>query len=432
MSTVDDERPPETGSTGVDVAGDESGTDDVVVIEDELDIPPVVPQVLIDEVAAADAEPAARPRAAARFAGRDRKAFVRHVAVFAAFGLALAVWPGIIGDPTRVRQFGEYLCYAAVAVGIDIAWGYGKMLTLGQGVFFGLGAYAMGMYLSLAQVKDGAVPEFMALYSDYTELPAIWKPFNTLWFVVPFAVLAPALLAGALGWLVFTRRIRGPFFAILTQATALVFWLLLIGQQAMLAGTNGLTKFTRTFGIRRNDPAINDRLYLLAAVTLFVVLVVAWQFVRSRMGRLLVATRDSEDRVRFLGYDPAAVKTIAFATSAAMAGIAGAVAAAVIGQVNPDMFTVLPSILMVCWVAVGGRGTLWGAVLGAIAVSWGRTAVSETWPSQWIYVQGLLFIVVLGFSPRGLAGMLEDVWDRRPWKKASADSVQPPLAEVTS
>jgi urea transport system permease protein len=414
MSTIDDERPPPS-------AGAATGTD--TRTDAGLTIPPVVPQELVDEAAGDGWQPAeASTGWRARF---GRGGLLRHVAVFAAFGLALLLWPGVVGDPTRVRQFAEYLCYAAVAVGIDIAWGYGKMLTLGQGMFFGLGAYSMGMYLSLSQVKEGALPQFMSLYSDYTELPALWKPFRSLWFALPAAVLAPALLAALLGWLVFTRRIRGPYFAILTQATALVFWLLLIGQQALLAGTNGLTRFTTTFGIRRSDPAINSFLYLLAAGTLFLVVLIGWQLVQSRFGRLLIATRDSEDRVRFLGYDPATVKTIAFAVSAAMAGLAGAVAAAVIGQVNPDMFTVLPSILMVCWVAVGGRGTLWGAVLGAIAVSWSRTAVSEVWPSQWIYLQGALFIVVVGFSPGGLAGVLRWGWYRSPLGRSAPSTVAP-------
>jgi urea transport system permease protein len=405
MSTIDDDVPAGLPAT--------EAAESVETVE----IPAVVPQLLVDEVAAL--EQAEKDGVTAR-SGLDRKAVLRHGAVFAAFGLALLVWPGLVGDPTRIRQFGEYLCFAIVAVGIDVAWGYGKMLTLGQGLFFGLGAYAMGMYLSLSQVKDGALPSFMALYSDYTELPAIWKPFRSLWTTIPLGLLLPTALAALLGWLVFQRRIRGPYFAILTQATALVFWLILIGQQALLAGTNGLTKFTNTFGYRRADPSINRFLYLLAAGALFLSVLLAWQLIRSRLGRLLIATRDSEDRVRFLGYDPALVKTLAFAFSALLAGLAGMLAAAVLGQVNPDMFTVLPSILMVCLVAVGGRGTIWGAVLGAIVVLWGRTAVSETWPSQWIYVQGALFILVLGFSPGGIAGLIRKGWALLPIGRSPA------------
>lgn len=326
--------------------------------------------------------------------------------VFVAFAVLLLVLPGLLGDPTRTRQWAEYLCYAMIAVGIDIAWGYGGMLTLGQGVFFGLGAYSMGMYLSLEQVPDGQVPQFMALYSDYTELPALWRPYQSFWFAAASAVLLPALVAGLLGLLVFKRRIRGPYFAILTQATALIMALILIGQLQLTSGTNGLTNFTTVFGRKKYDTGTTDFLYFCAVAALLVTIVVAAQVVRSRFGRLLVATRDAEDRVRFLGYDPALVKTVAFALSAAMAGLAGALSAPIIGLVAPNQFNVLPSILMVCWVAVGGRGTVWGAVLGALLVSWTKTTVSESRPEDWVYFQGLLFVLVVGFVPGGIAGLL--------------------------
>lgn len=328
-----------------------------------------------------------------------------------ALTVGLLVLPGVLGDPVRTRQWAEYLCYAMIAVGIDIAWGYGGMLTMGQGVFFGLGAYAMGMHLSLEQVPDGQLPQFMQLYSDYTELPALWVPFRSFWFAAAAAVVVPAVVATLLGLLVFRRRIRGPYFAILTQATALVMSLILVGQLQLTSGTNGLTNFTTVFGRQKYDPATTDFLYFWAVGALLAVVVVGRQLVRSRYGRLLVATRDGEDRVRFLGYDPAVVKTVAFATSAAMAGLAGALAAPIIGLVAPNQFNVLPSILMVCWVAVGGRGTLWGAVLGALLVSWTKTTVSESRPEDWVYFQGLLFVVVVGFVPGGILGILRKVPD---------------------
>ncbi len=337
------------------------------------------------------------PRAASPWVGR---------AVFLAFAAVLFAWPTIIDDPTRIRQWAEYLCYAMVAVGIDIAWGYGGMLALGQGVFFGLGAYAMGMHLSLEQVPDGSLPQFMSLYSDYEELPLVWRPFKHLWFTVPAAVLIPMAVAGLLGWLVFHRRIRGPYFALLTQATALVFWLLLVGQLKLTAGTNGLTNFVTIFGRSKYDDSTNELLYFVAAGGLLAVLLVARQLVKSRFGRLLVATRDSEDRVRFLGYNPAVTKTIAFMAGAGMAGLAGALAAPIIGIVAPNQFAVLPSILMVTWVAIGGRGTLVGAVLGALAVSWGKTSFSEQRPDDWLYLQGLLFVVVVAWIPGGITEVL--------------------------
>ena len=219
------------------------------------------------------------------------------------------------------------------------------------------------------------------------------------------------ILGGLLGLLVFKRRIRGPFFAILTQATAVIFALVLIGNLKLTAGFNGLTGFTKIFGRNKYDGDTNRWLYTVAAVGLLVVLALAMKVVRSRYGKLLQATRDSEDRVRFLGYDPAIVKTIGFVIAAGMAGFAGAIAAPVFGIVSPGQFDYLPSILMICWVAVGGRGVLWGAVLGALLVNWARVTVSAARPDDWLYMQALLFIVVLAFFPGGLAGLLRKGWE---------------------
>ncbi len=324
----------------------------------------------------------------------------------------LIALPNLLGDPASVRQWAEWLCYAMVAVGLDLAWGYGGMLALGQGLFFGLGAYAMGMHLSLKQVPKGSLPSFMSLYSDYRGLPLLWRPFSSFWFTAYAAVVVPAGLAALLGLLVFKRRIRGPFFAILTQATAVIFALILVGNLKLTSGFNGLTGFTNIFGRSKYDPGTATWLFTVAAAGLLVVLAVAMKIVNSRYGKLLQATRDSEDRVRFLGYDPAVVKTIAFSIAAAMAGLAGAIAAPVFGIVSPGQFDFLPSILMVCWVAVGGRGTLWGAVAGAIAVNWARVTVSAARPDDWQYLQGLLFVLVLAFIPGGLAGLVRSLWQR--------------------
>lgn len=329
---------------------------------------------------------------------------------FVAFAVVLLAWPHVaLDDPTRIRQWAEYLCYAIIAVGLDLAWGYGGMLALGHGLFFGLGAYSMGMYLSLQQVGEGELPKFMALYGDFTELPLLWRPFGSFVFAVLAAVIVPMLAATLLGFLVFRNRIRGPFFALLCQATALIFSLVLIGNLQLTAGFNGLTDFNEIFGRNKYEPGTNTWLYNIAAIALLAVIALAILVVRSRYGKLLVATRDSEDRVRFLGYDPTVVKTVGFALSAGIAGLAGAIAAPVIGIVAPNQFAVLASILMVCWVAVGGRGTIWGAVLGAILVNWGRTTVSEANPDNWVYFQGLLFVVVLAFVPGGVAGLLSSL-----------------------
>ncbi len=325
------------------------------------------------------------------------------IAVFAAL---LWFWPAVVDDPTRLRQWAEYLCFAIVAIGIDVAWGYGGMLALGQGVFFGLGAYSIGMYLSLEQVPENAMPEFMTLYSNYTELPLLWRPFSSLWFAVGAAVVVPMLVAAALGWLVFNRRIRGPYFAILTQVTALVFWLFLVGQLELTAGTNGLTNFGTVFGRSRFDPNTVIWLYRLAAVALIVSLVLAYRLVNSRFGKLLVATRDGEDRVRFLGYNPAVPRTIAFTFAAGLAGVAGGISAPIIGIVAPDQFEILPSILMLAGVAVAGRGLLFPAVIGALFVNWSGTAISESRPDDWLYIQGGLFVLVMAVAPGGVVGIV--------------------------
>ena len=326
---------------------------------------------------------------------------------FVAFAVVLLAVPSFLGNPTDVRQWAEWLCYAMVAVGLDIAWGYGGMLCLGQGLFFGLGAYAMGMHLSLENVPKGSLPSFMSLYSDYTELPLLWRPFQSFWFTAFAAVIVPMIVAGLLGLLVFKRRIRGPFFAILTQATAVIFALVLISNLKLTSGFNGLTGFTKIFGRNKYQPSTNTWLYMVSAIGLLVVLAIAMKVVRSRYGKLLQATRDSEDRVRFLGYDPAIVKAVGFMIAAGMAGLAGAIAAPVFGIVSPGQFDYVPSILMICWVAVGGRGTLWGAVLGALVVNWARVKVSAERPDDWLYLQGLLFVVVLAFAPGGIAGVVK-------------------------
>lgn len=331
---------------------------------------------------------------------------------FLGFALLLLIWPDIIGNPTEVRQWAEWLCYAMIAVGLDIAWGYGGMLALGQGLFFGLGAYAMGMYLTLEQVPDGELPSFMALYSDYESLPLLWQPFQHFWFAALASVLVPVIIAGLLGLLVFKRRIRGAFFALLTQATAVIFALILIGNLKLTSGFNGLTGFTKVFGRSKYAPETNIWLFRVASVALLVVLLIAMGVVRSRYGKLLQATRDSEDRVRYLGYDPAVVKTVGFVIAAGMAGLAGAVAAPVFGIVSPGQFDYLPSLLMICWVAVGGRGMIWGAVLGALVVNWLRVNVSDTRPDDWQYAQGALFVLVLAFAPGGIAGALREGWLR--------------------
>ena len=312
--------------------------------------------------------------------------------------------PALLTD-FRLDLLAKFVCFAIIAIGVDIAWGYGGMLVLGQGVFFGLGGYAMAMHLKLAEAKEMnmAVPDFMS-WSGVETLPAVWKPFQYEWFAILATIGIPMLVAFALGSLVFRRRVRGAYFAILTQALAAAFVILLVGQQGLTGGTNGLTNITTFFGMDLNDPSSVQTLYIMATVALGVVYLLARQLVRSRYGRVLIAVRDGEDRMRFLGYNPATIKTIAFTVSAGMAGLAGALFVPIVGIISPAMLGIVPSIEMVIWVALGGRATLVGAVAGALLVNYGKTGLSEQFPGAWTYFMGLLFIVVIAFVPAGIAG----------------------------
>lgn len=327
-----------------------------------------------------------------------------------AAALLLGVAPAVLSD-FRLNLLGKFLCLAMVAVGIGLAWGRGGMLTLGQGVFFGLGGYLMAMHLKLADAGPGGVPDFMLLYGDGT-VPGWWEPFRSPVVTILAILLLPAGLAALLGLAVFKRRVRGAYFAILSQALAAAFAILLIGQQKVTGGTNGLNGFQGFFGYDLSDPVNKRMLYYIAAVVLLLMVAAVRLLMRSRYGELLVAVRDQENRVRFLGYDPALVKVVAYTVAAAFAAIGGALFTPIVGIISPADVGVVPSIAFLVGVAIGGRATLLGPVLGAIGVSWAETSLSESFPSFWTYFQGALFIVVVAFLPNGLA-TLGQVWRRR-------------------
>lgn len=343
--------------------------------------------------------------------------------IFAGVATAFLVLAPLLLTDFRLSLLAKFLCFAIVAMGIGLAWGQGGMLTLGQGIFFGLGGYSMGMYLKLQEAGSGKVPDFMS-WSGVEELPALWKPFASPWVALPGAVLIPAIIAAALGFLIFRRRVRGAYFAILTQALAAAFVILLIGQQGYTGGTNGLTNVHEIFGYDLTDPANQRMLYYVAASALAAVYLLTRQLIASRFGRLLVAVRDGENRVRFLGYNPTGVKVSAFVLSAAMAGLAGALFVPIVGIISPALLGIVPSLEMVVWVAVGGRATLIGPILGVLIVSSMKTGLSEQFPSGWLYLQGLLFVLVIAFAPKGLAGA-RDLFRRSATKTAP----HPVLAE---
>ncbi|KGM14090.1 urea ABC transporter permease subunit UrtC [Cellulomonas bogoriensis] len=343
---------------------------------------------------------------AALTTGRGRTALGFAVAALALFVVA----PATLSD-FRLNLLAKFLCLAMVAVGIGLAWGQGGMLTLGQGVFFGLGGYAMAMHLKLADAGPGGVPDFMLLYGDGV-VPGWWEPFRSPVFTLVMVVALPVLVATLLGLAVFTRRVRGAYFAILSQVLAAAFAILLVGQQKVTGGTNGLNGFRSFFGYDLNDPVNKRMLYFIAAGVLLAMVLLVRALMRSRFGELLVAVRDQENRVRFLGYDPAIVKVVAYAVAAAFAGIGGALFVPIVGIISPADVGVVPSIGFLVGVAIGGRATLLGPVLGAIGVAWAQTTLSESFPSAWTYAQGALFIVVVAFLPGGIAS-LGHLWRRR-------------------
>jgi len=337
-------------------------------------------------------------------AGKRRpSAFAVRFALVAAALLLVA--PEVLSE-FRLSLLAKFLCFAIVAIGIGLAWGQGGMLVLGQGLFFGLGGYAMGMHLKLSEAGPGQLPDFMT-WSGVEKLPLLWEPFRYAWFAIPAAILLPMAIAAVLGAAIFRQRVRGAYFAILSQALAAAFVIVLVGNQGLTGGTNGLTNFQSFFGLALSNPQDQRILYFIVAIVLLVVFLATRELVIGRYGRLLIAVRDDEDRVRFLGYDPTRVKLVAYVLAAGMAGLAGALFVPVVGIISPALLGIVPSIEMVIWVALGGRTVLAWAAAGAVIVNWAKTGISEQFPSGWLYLQGLLFVVVILFLPKGIAGAIE-------------------------
>ncbi|MFT4864217.1 MAG: urea transport system permease protein [Ilumatobacter sp.] len=316
----------------------------------------------------------------------------------------LLVWAPSSLSTFRLGNLGRYCALALASMGIGLAWGRGGMLVLGQGVFFGLGAYAMAMHMKLEVAGPGGVPDFMTLYGDGT-MPSWWEPFRSGPFTLFAIVAVPLVVSFLLGYAILKRRVKGSYFAILTQAMAVAFATLLIATIKQTGGFNGLNTFSTFFGHNLYNPEVQTNIYRLAAGLVIVFLVILWQLYRSRYGELLVATRDAEERIRFLGYDPANIKLAAFMIAAVMASIGGAMFVPVVGIISPSSVDASASILLVAGVALGGRASLFGPALGAIAVGYGRSTLSENFPTQWTYFLGALFIVVVLVLPGGVASL---------------------------
>lgn len=372
---------------------------------------------------------------------RERWAF------FAAAVLLVVVLPVLNalpqGSPARVSDFtlnlfGKYLTYAILALGIDLIWGYTGVLSLGHGVFFGLGAYAMGMHLMLEigakGVYQNALPDFM-VWNRVTELPLFWKPFYSALFTLLAVVAVPGIVAAVFGFLTFRSRIRGVYFSIITQALALCAWLTFNRNAMNLGGTNGLSGFKTMFGFPLNETGTQRGLYVVTALCLCGAYLLCRGIVRSPAGRVLVAIRDSETRVLFCGYSPAAFKLFVFTVSAALAGVAGALYVGQVGIITPARIGVLPSIEMIIWVAVGGRGTLIGPVVGAFGVNWLQSLLTTHYPDLWILVLGGMFVAVVLFVPDGIVGTAQKLMARfgaaKAPEPAPARSEEAKAVEVT-
>ncbi|MDH1557450.1 urea ABC transporter permease subunit UrtC [Pseudomonas chengduensis] len=355
--------------------------------------------------------------------------------------LILVVFPLAL-DAFRLNMVGKYLTYAFVAVGLVLCWGYGGILSLGQGIFFGLGGYCMAMFLKLEasdpestkiQSTPG-IPDFMD-WNQITELPLFWEPFHSLSFTLIAVVAVPVLLALVIGIAMFKRRVGDVYFSIVTQAIALILTVLIIGQQGLTGGVNGITDLRTLKGWDIRSDEAKLILYFVSAALLIGCILIARFIIASKLGRLLLAMRDKEERVRFSGYDVASFKIFVFCVGAAFAGIGGAMFTLQVGFMSPSFVGIVPSIEMVIFAAVGGRLSLLGAVYGALLVNFGKTYFSESFPELWLYLMGGLFIVVVMYFPNGLAGLWDSHgkrWLARLQRKPQVAAAPKPIAVAPS
>ena len=327
-----------------------------------------------------------------------------------------------------VALFGKYICYALLALSIDLIWGYCGILSLGHGAFFALGGYAMGMYL-MRQIGGRGVyanpilPDFM-VFLNWTELPLYWYGFQSFPYAMLMVLLVPGALAFVFGWFAFRSRVTGVYLSIITQAMTYALLLAFFQNNLGFGGNNGLTDFKDILGFNVQAPGTRAALFGLSALALILGFLICRVIVTSKLGMVLVAIRDAETRTRFLGYRVESYKLFVFTLSACMAGVAGALYVPQVGIINPSEFSPANSIEAVIWVAVGGRGTLIGAALGAVVVNYAKTYfTSGLLAPYWLFLLGGMFVAVTLFLPRGIVGTIEYFWaQRREHSRAKADS----------
>jgi urea transport system permease protein len=319
------------------------------------------------------------------------------------------------GSPLHVPEYvitvlGKFLCYGIVALAMDMIWGFTGILSLGHGVFFALGGYAIGMYMMRVMAGEGVyrsnLPDFM-VFLDWKELPWYWHGFDNFFFALFMALAAPALLAYVFGFFAFRSRIKGVYFSLITQALTYAFMLWFFRNDAGFGGNNGLTDFKRIYGYALSNPSTKLGLFVISGLAFCLVYVLCRYLIQSKLGRVLRAMRDHESKVMFMGYSPLRYKLFVWTLSAMLCGLAGALYVPQVGIINPSEMQPANSIEMAIWVAVGGRATLGGAALGAFVVNGAKSWFTVAAPDLWLYVLGALFVFITLFLPAGLAGVLE-------------------------
>ena len=338
-----------------------------------------------------------------------------------------------------ISLLGKYLCYAMLALAVDIIWGYCGILSLGHGAFFALGGYVMGMYL-MRQIGDRGVygnpdlPDFM-VFLNWTELPWFWQGMDQFWFAMIMVAVVPGLLAFVFGWLAFRSRVTGVYLSIITQALTYALMLSFFRNEMGFGGTNGLTDFKEILGFSLQEDSTRIGLFIATSTLLSLALVLSHFIFKSRFGKVIIAIRDGENRARFIGYRAERYKVWLFVYSAVIAGVAGALYVPQVGIINPGEFSPVNSIEIVIWVAVGGRATLIGAVVGALLVNYAKTRFTAIMPEAWLFALGALFVLVTLYLPNGLMGLKAQLIERKTKReqlKASSLSAQAGSQEKAS
>lgn len=359
------------------------------------------------------------------------------ITFFILAAILLIVLPLFLGT-FRLNLVGKYLCYAYVAIGLVMCWGHAGILSLGQGMFFGLGGYCMAMFLKLeasdpestAIQSTPGIPDFMD-WNQVTALPWFWEPFKSLPFTIALIFILPALMAYLMSVFYFKGRVTGVVFAILTQSMVACLWYFIVGNQGYFGGINGITDLKTLLGWDIREESSQVLLYFVSTVTLLICILVSRYVLATRLGRVLVAQRDKETRVRFSGYDITSFKVFIFCLSAVISAIGGAMFTLQVGFMSPNLVGIVPSIDMVIFTAVGGRESLLGAVYGALMVNAAKTAFSEAYPTLWMFLYGGAFIGIVLFLPKGLSGIYQD-HIRKWFVKESAETTQTLTKEDSS